>query len=98
MLKDCLEVFITALGKTIKNISIGFIRQGAYFIQTNHSVMQLLCDYGDVLALDMGQAFDLKNIKDIVECIDGCEGDPVLLIRKNLIVGGNNMNTKFDSH
>ncbi len=52
MLEDCLEVFITALGETLKNISIGFIRQGASFIKTDHCGMQLLDDDRNILALD----------------------------------------------
>ncbi len=45
MLKDCLEVFITAFGKTTINT----------FIQTNHTGMQMLGDSGYVLALFMGK-------------------------------------------
>ncbi len=41
-LGDCIEVFITALGEASKNISIGFIRQGANFIKTDYCGMQLL--------------------------------------------------------
>lgn len=41
-LEGCIEVFITAISKTLKNISIDFIKQGAHFIQTNHSGMWLL--------------------------------------------------------
>ena len=54
MLEDCLEVFVTALGEASKNISIGFIRQGANFIKTDHCGMQLLGDYRNILALDPG--------------------------------------------
>ena len=54
MLEDCLEVFIAALGKASKNISIGFIRQGANFIKTDHCGMQLLGDDRYILALDTG--------------------------------------------
>ncbi len=70
MVKDCLEVVITALGKTTKNISIGFIRQGANFIQINHNGMQLLWDYRDIISLETSQTFALKNLEKILECID----------------------------
>ncbi len=53
VLEDCLKVALTALGKSTKNISIHFIRQGAKFIQ-NHSGMQLLGDDRDVLCLNLG--------------------------------------------
>ncbi len=32
MVGDCLKIFIAALGESLKNNSIGFIRQGANFI------------------------------------------------------------------
>ncbi len=54
MLEDCLEVFIIALGKALKNISIGFIRLGANFIKTDHCGMQLLGDYRNILTLNLG--------------------------------------------
>ncbi len=33
------------------------------------NIMQVLGECGDVLALNMGQTFALKNIKEIAECI-----------------------------
>ncbi len=61
-LENWLNIFITAFGETLKNISIGFTRQGSNFIQTNHSGMQLLGDYRDILAL--------KNLEEILKGID----------------------------
>ncbi len=54
VLEDCLEVFVAALGEASKNISIGFIRQGTNFIKTDYCGMQLLDDYKNILALDLG--------------------------------------------
>ncbi len=54
MLEDFLEVFITALGEAAKNTFIGLAGNGANFIQTDHSRMQLLGNDGDVLALNLG--------------------------------------------
>ncbi len=72
MLKDCLKVLSTALGETL-NFSIGFIRKGANFIQTNHRGIQLLGDYRDILVLDFGQNFALKSLEKIVDGIDDDE-------------------------
>ncbi len=50
-------------------ISIGFIRLGTIFNQTNHSNMQLLGGFRDILALDLGKTFALKNLEEILEGI-----------------------------
>ncbi len=70
MQEDCFEIFITALGKLMKNISNDFIRQGANFIQTNQSTMHLLCNHGFIFALNPGLTLALKNLEDILECIN----------------------------
>ncbi len=69
MLKDRLDTFVTALGETTKTISIHFIRQGANFIQTNNSSMQLLGDYGNMLALDSCQTL-LKILSTLMTLQD----------------------------
>ncbi len=53
MLEDWFEVCITELGKTTENVAIGIIRQGANFIQTNHSSVQLLGNHRYIFALDL---------------------------------------------
>ncbi len=70
MLEDCLEVIVTALGKTMENIIIGFIRQGDNLIQTDHSSVQLLGNHGYIFALDLGKTFALKNLQKDLEIID----------------------------
>ncbi len=70
VLEDCIEVFITSLGEASKNISIGFIRQGAIFIKTDHCGMQMFGDDRNILALDLGLIFALKNLQEVLECID----------------------------
>ncbi len=85
MLDDWCEVFITALDKTTKSNSIGFIRQGANFIQNNHSSMQLLGDYGNVISLDWSQTFALKNFEELLEFIDDVTKQKENLIQNYLL-------------
>ncbi len=75
-----LEVFITVLDKTMTYVSTSFNRQGAYFIQANHSDMHLLGDYRYVLTWYMGVTFALKNLEGILEC-----SDDVARHRENLL-------------
>ncbi len=66
MLEDYLEVFIMALGKTTKNKSIGFIRKGANFIQTNHNIIQLRGYHRNIFVLDQGYIVLLKIFRKIL--------------------------------
>ncbi len=67
VLEKSRNVFITAFGKSLKDISMSFIRQGTNFIQTG---MQLLGDHRNILALNLGENFALKNLEEILEGID----------------------------
>ncbi len=63
MLKDSLEVFITELGKTMKNVSIGFMKKSAYFtiLTTAAHSTQLLDECRDILALDLDRKISQKS-------------------------------------